>query len=501
MIKKSSLWAYSVAGLLITTMAWADVCFLPQDLCYEGAANVVSQDCSAYTETVDRGEGWNCLQCGGKYKCTERQCPAGYTTSSTCGSGLSATCDGGKSGNKTCCKCEDSAQKCINEGYEFVKTAHNSCHDECPYDSRYYKICTCDGYDETDKGDSCSVYDTCDLGDMAHEEYYTKTSSLRRCTNSAYVTADSPQYTSGENDCSPACTEACEGNKQDYLCTEKDICMIENHPSNPCRGKYLCQGGGRLPQGESTCSCRGVKYYDSCLVEEICPMTTDIAYYNNDRNNTPNYVETYAYFGFYLVKDMCQTVYLENYGYYAECDGRGVDLNGNRPPAQGLKKCGTGADGDGSGRHVVCGKYDFWENCICPTTTDIAYYNNDWINNTANFVETYASLGWYLVKDMCVSTKGDKYGYYAECDGRGVDLNGNRPPAQGLKDCGKDMQGYPTNTLCGKHNWGTACVAKCPYNYTEDARQPDSHCPEGKNFVGKCKDNNVPPILWGECVD
>ena len=222
--------------LFFATAVKADVCFLPADLCYEGAANVVSRDCSGFNETSDKGEGWNCVACGDKYKCEERQCPAGYTTSSTCGSGLSATCDGGKSGNKTCCKCEASAQKCINERYTFVKTDNNTCQDECPYNSSYHKICTCPGY-EPSKGDSCSVYETCDLGDSVHEEYYKITGSRRQCNNSAYVTADSPQYTSGENDCTLACTDSCD-NKKYYTCTAKITC-------NPSEGKYstkeLCE--------------------------------------------------------------------------------------------------------------------------------------------------------------------------------------------------------------------------------------------------------------------
>lgn len=209
--------------LFFATAVKADVCFLPADLCYEGAANVVSRDCSGFNETADKGEGWTCVACGDKYKCEERQCPAGYTTSSTCGSGLSATCDGGKSGNKTCCKCEASAQKCINEGYTFVKTDNNSCQDECPYNSSYHKICGCPGYEEPSKGDSCSVYETCDLGDSVHEEYYKITGSRRQCNNSAYVTADSPQYTSGENDCTLACTDSCD-NKKYYTCTAKQVC-------------------------------------------------------------------------------------------------------------------------------------------------------------------------------------------------------------------------------------------------------------------------------------
>lgn len=223
--------------LFFATAVKADVCFLPQDLCYEGAANVVSQDCSGFTETSPKGEGWNCVSCGDRYKCTEKECPAGYTTSSTCGSGLSATCDGGKSGDKTCCKCEASAQKCINEGYTFVKTDNNTCQDKCPYNSSYYKICTCTGYDEVSNGDQCNNYATCDLGDADHETYYKITGSRRTCTNSAYVTADSPQYTSGENDCTLACTDSCD-NKKYYTCTAKITC-------NPSEGKYstkeLCE--------------------------------------------------------------------------------------------------------------------------------------------------------------------------------------------------------------------------------------------------------------------
>lgn len=209
--------------LFFATAVKADVCFLPADLCYEGAANVVSRDCSGFTETSDKGEGWTCVACGDKYKCEERQCPPGYTTNSTCGIGLSATCDGGKSGNKTCCKCEASAQKCINEGYTFVKTDNNTCQDKCSYNSSYYKICTCTGYNETSNSDQCNNYATCDLGDADHENYYKITGSRRQCTNSAYVTADSPQYTSGENDCTLACTDNCD-NKKYYTCTAKQVC-------------------------------------------------------------------------------------------------------------------------------------------------------------------------------------------------------------------------------------------------------------------------------------
>ena len=108
---------------------------------------------------------------------------------------------------------------------------------------------------------------------------------------------------------------------------------------------------------------------------------------------------------------------------------------------------------------------------------------------TTNKKETETS-GHYYLGDKCEKVDGTKVYYYAICNG--VDCNGNKGEAYGLKMCASGLHPSGTTKQCGGETYAERCLTEC--NYEDDAK---SCADKGKNFVAKCHDENDKE--WGEC--
>jgi hypothetical protein len=218
--------------LLLATAASADVCFLPTGQCEAASANL-STGCSGFNLTGAKDEtGWNCTQCGEKWKCEKKSCKDDYKTDVRCSGTETKVCDETrKAGDESCCKCEDSVTKCQHEGYVYKTTNTNeNCTGKCPYNSDYYESCECNAkYDKSSNTNACYTYNTCELGDLAGTKKYEQASDAHKCKayidNSAYVTDNSEQVKSDDYDCTLVCTETCDNsNRKYYQCSPKSGC-------------------------------------------------------------------------------------------------------------------------------------------------------------------------------------------------------------------------------------------------------------------------------------
>ncbi len=246
LISKKHLYSCLAGAFLALTAfsARADICFIPAEECSGGSTDALKRECAEnYSLSAKKtGDNWECDECGGKYWC---YCKSGYTeqsgkcvydqTHDTCpinvysytadlGEGYSCEkCDDKSSAQYGKYKCEDGSSKCKSAGYTYVKTANNTCaggDNKCPYGD-YYKVCTCNGYDETDNSDKCYAFTQCDLGDGKTTKY-KKGTSQKKCTDSTYVSEDNDMVKDDNYDCSLKCTETCENNKKYYVCKKKD---------------------------------------------------------------------------------------------------------------------------------------------------------------------------------------------------------------------------------------------------------------------------------------
>ncbi len=225
--------------LLLATAANADVCFLPTGQC-EAASADLSTGCSGFNLTGAKDEtGWNCTQCGEKWKCEKKSCKDDYKTDVRCSGTETKVCDETrKAGDESCCKCEDSVTKCQHEGYVYKKTSTNeNCKNKCPYNGDYYESCECNAkYDKSSNTNACYTYNTCELGDLAGTKKYEQASDVHKCKdymdNAEYVTDNSEQVKSDDYDCTLVCTETCDNsNRKYYQCSpKKDDDPCENGP-------------------------------------------------------------------------------------------------------------------------------------------------------------------------------------------------------------------------------------------------------------------------------
>ncbi len=222
--------------LLLATAANADVCFLPTGQCEAASANL-SAGCSGFNLTSAKDEtGWNCTQCGEKWKCEKKSCKDDYQTGVRCTSTETKVCDETrKSGDESCCKCEDSETKCQHEGYAYKKTKVNICQNKCPYNSDYYESCKCPAdYDKETNTDKCSDFATCEVGDLADSKKFKVIEDLHNCrkyeNNEQYVTQDSEIYKGGKYDCVLVCSVECTKTLY-YSCSPKKDCKASE-------GKY-----------------------------------------------------------------------------------------------------------------------------------------------------------------------------------------------------------------------------------------------------------------------
>ena len=231
--------------LLLATAANADVCFLPTGQCEAASANL-SAGCSGFNLTSAKDEtGWNCTQCGEKWKCEKKSCKDDYKTDVRCSGTETKVCDETrKAGDESCCRCEDSVTKCQHEGYVYKKTSTNeNCTGECPYNSDYYESCECNAkYDKSSNTNACYTYNTCELGDLAGTKKYEQASDAHKCKayidNSAYVTDNSEQVKSDDYDCTLVCTETCDNSNRKYY---------------QCSPKKNCKGGEGMYETEADC--------------------------------------------------------------------------------------------------------------------------------------------------------------------------------------------------------------------------------------------------------
>ncbi len=236
--------------LLLATAANADVCFLPTGQC-EAASADLSTGCSGFNLTGAKDEtGWNCTQCGEKWKCEKKSCKDDYKTDVRCSGTETKVCDETrKAGDESCCKCEDSVTKCQHEGYVYKTTNTNeNCTGKCPYNSDYYESCECNAkYDKASDANACYAYNTCELGDLAGTKKYEQTNDVHKCKdymdNAEYVTDNSEQVKSDDYDCTLVCTETCDNsNRKYYQCSPKN---------NDCTGCDYCIAGTCKDSGEN----------------------------------------------------------------------------------------------------------------------------------------------------------------------------------------------------------------------------------------------------------
>ncbi len=236
--------------LLLATAANADVCFLPTGQCEAASANL-STGCSGFNLTGAKDEtGWNCTQCGEKWKCEKKSCKDDYKTDVRCSGTETKVCDETrKAGDESCCKCEDSVTKCQHEGYVYKTTNTNeNCTGKCPYNASYFESCECNAkYDKSSNTNACYTYNTCELGDLAGTKKYEQASDVHKCKayidNAEYVTDNSEQVKSGDYDCTLVCTETCDNsNRKYYQCSPKN---------NDCTGCDYCIAGTCKSSGEN----------------------------------------------------------------------------------------------------------------------------------------------------------------------------------------------------------------------------------------------------------
>ena len=256
----------------------AKVCFLPDGECVVKAER---GDCgNGYTLSRPKGEGWDCSSCGGKYKCEESQCPAGYEDQIECdddesyGERREVKISKGYRGNHSCDKCVKLKDLCAAEGARYVKTDRNTCTGACSYNYssgiKYYEVCSCPNYNLGSNTNSCMKnYEECDVGDAAHTKYY-KAEDNHRCVGSQYFEQGHlPSEANYNCEASPSCTE-CDGKKY-YICTELSCPEHATKVSGECR----CNEGYVERDGACVVACNAIegKYY----TEAECKTANQIA--------------------------------------------------------------------------------------------------------------------------------------------------------------------------------------------------------------------------------
>ena len=275
-------------------------------------------------------------------------------------------------------------------------------------------------------------------------------------------------------------------------------CNDETNPINKCFGKYTCKEDGRHGVGAVTCTCGNVSYYDRCEVEETCNTNSDSKWYYDLRAwgycyATTNKNETETN-GHYYLGDKCKKVDLTQVYSYAICNG--VDCNGNKGEAYGLKKCPNDEGAEGA-TTKECGGYKYFSACreTCNTTADSNWYSDlsawGYCYATTNKNETETN-GHYYLGDKCEKVDGTKVYSYGICNG--VDCNGNKGEAYGLKKCASGLHPNGTIKECGGETYAERCLTEC--NYEDDA---ESCADKGKDFNALCHDENDKE--WGECKD
>ena len=250
-------------------------------------------------------------------------------------------------------------------------------------------------------------------------------------------------------------------------------CKDENNKYNPCKGKYTCDGGGRYPIGETSCTCGTIPYYEKCGVEETCFAKYPYDNLYEDEGGTCKGIQASGdyYFrkaGYYAVKKACATIEGKTLYHMAYCNQTSKDCAGNDAPAAGLELCGEGGVGD----PVECGGKEFYAECIkdsCEETIKTLTENGGSCGRAVLEGGIYDNdLGYYRVKERCAKTIGTNAGktvyWVARCSQTSKDCAGNDAPAAGLKTCSAGGIGDPIE--CGDEKYYTECKDEDPCQIT-----------------------------------
>lgn len=394
---------------------------------------------------------------------TEEKIPAGKTDAGTqcyfC-HGCSDVCEKGSLEKKDCMA-----------GYEnvsvFITACGNSCYNcekmtcEKGYSTDVKSCDTAAGYQKVCKGQSgdqacCKCEKPC---------YYTETED-----KSKYGYECDSCERDGATYYSCKCTKEYERPNDDSNIIKCYDCEDEADQHNPCYGKYHCKGGGRMPVGEVACSCpyrstggvsdRDVKYYENCLVREICNPGdtlsenggTCISY--DEEDATPNYGAVY------FVKEKCARITSNNkVNYYASCaTDDSKDCNGNYSPVRGKQRCPN----DKGTNPVKCGYHTYFDTCDESCEAGDILEEKGGRCEAFDETDTKVTFGAvYEVKDKCNrSTSASKVKYYAECStGDAKDCNGNYSPVRGKKVCPNNKGINPVK--CGANTYFDECEEEC----------------------------------------
>ena len=430
--------------------------------------------------------GYSCYDCcndvcssGSKTPCASDEHPS-YTTTTECGS--------------TC----------------YVNCVPN-CSDECPVSTASKYVSCSTGFtktisESTECGSSCY---TCEVAGCARGF----STSVTSCSEGDKVCSGK----SGDDDCC-RCRKTCpsgaettdkssngyscdecefENGSTGYVCTctkefeqPKDTsgivycynCSDEDDKANPCYGKYHCQGGGRVPEGEVTCSCpyradgktedSDTKYYERCMVNEDCfeeHLWSYEAYTWCYASARPSAYGN----GYYNAGKKCtRKTDNKDVNWYVPCTAR-ADCWGNPSPAAGKKSCSDNQgivkneDGTTTTQGIECGNKLYFDEC---TGCNDEYYQEGEKYCSAikkSSQEYYSNHGYYFVKSKC-GTGNDEIVYIQRCDSLfKYDCDGKPTIAYGLKEC-EEGYGVGTPVECGGYKYYKDCSGcKVPSSKTD----------------------------------
>lgn len=276
-------------------------------------------------------------------------------------------------------------------------------------------------------------------------------------------------------------------------------CKDETNKYNPCKGKYTCDGDGRLPIGETSCTCGTIPYYDKCGVKETCfvqePYQGDV--YEDEGGTCKGIQASGTYYftrgGYYAVKKACSTVEGVTLYHMAYCSSTSKDCAGGYAPAAGLKICEEGGVGD----PVECGGRKYYAECIedpCQTTY-ASNTENGGVCNQAVLEGSYNDnrSGYYRVKERCTKTTGPKAGktvwWIADCSQTEKDCAGGDAPAAGLKTCSAGGIGDPIE--CSGKKYYTECKEEDPCQVTFSSYTENGGVCNKSIYEGGAGDNSA----------
>ena len=449
---------------------------LKKDTCYSCTG------CTPTTDYYEDGVWYNGTSGTTVYNCSKPDC-TNKSKASDCGTGKEfvAAGDCAKFANGepcgSCIDCNDETNP-INKCFGKYTCKENGRHGVGAV------TCTCGNVPYYDR---CEVEETCKTN--SDSKWYSSMSEWGYC----YATTNKKETeTRGHYYLGDKCKKVDLTQVYSYaICNGVDC----NGNKGEAYGLKTCPNNEGA-EGATTKECGGYKYFSAC--RETCNTNSDSKWYSSMSEwgycyATTNKKETETR-GHYYLGDKCEKVDGTKVYYYAICNG--VDCNGNKGEAYGLKTCPNDEGAEGA-TTKECGGYKYFSACreTCNTNSDSKGYSSmsEWgyCYATTNKKET-ETRGHYYLGDKCEKVDGTKVYYYAICNG--VDCNGNKGEAYGLKMCASGLHPSGTTKQCGGETYAERCLTEC--NYEDDAK---SCADKGKNFVAKCHDENDKE--WGECKD